>query len=76
MLATHDLPGAERIELGALLAGYAPAAGAADGDLRPGERTMSAASILATAGRRDLRVVAGAPEDLATAPGRTLETSG
>lgn len=75
MLATHDLPGAERIELGALLAGDAPAAGAADGDLRPGERTMSAAGILATAGRRDLRV-AGAPEDLATAPDRTLETSG
>ena len=39
-----------------------------------GERAMTAASILAAAGHRDLAVAVGGPADWAAATGRTLET--
>ncbi|MQA01996.1 MAG: MBL fold metallo-hydrolase [Streptosporangiales bacterium] len=71
------LPGAVHVELGGLAA-YA--------DELPrepllvmcghGERAMSAASLLERAGRRDLTVVAGGPDDWAHATGRRLETGG
>ena len=69
------IPCASHIELGAL---------AADGarvDPRPltlmcghGERAMSAASLLAAAGHRDLTVAVGGPEDWAADTGRALRT--
>ncbi len=39
-----------------------------------GERAMTAASILAAAGRPDLAVAVGGPADWAAATGRNLET--
>jgi rhodanese-related sulfurtransferase len=67
------VPGVRHIELGAL------------GDLTPalpggpltlacghGERAMTAASVLAATGRRDLTVLDGGPDDWARATGRTL----
>jgi hydroxyacylglutathione hydrolase len=39
-----------------------------------GERAMGAASLLERAGRRDLAVVVGSPEDVTAAAGRRLET--
>jgi hydroxyacylglutathione hydrolase len=69
------IPGAAHIELGAL---------AGDGtriDPGPltlicghGERAMTAASLLAAAGHRDLTVAVGSPEDWAAATGRGLRT--
>jgi rhodanese-related sulfurtransferase len=69
------LPGAHNIELGAL-----PRAA----DTLPtdplvvmcghGERAMTGASVLEQAGRRDLAVLVGGPEDWAAASGRTLAT--
>jgi len=69
------IPGAAHIELGAL---------AGDGtriDPGPltlicghGERAMTAASLLAAAGHRDLTVAVGGPEDWAAATGRGLRT--
>lgn len=69
------VPGAAHVELGAL-AGDLPA-------LPPGplvvmcghgERAMSAASLLARAGRRDVSVLTGGPGDWAASTSRTLET--
>ena len=40
-----------------------------------GERAMSAASLLQRAGRRDLAVLDGGPEEWATATGRSLEST-
>ena len=37
-----------------------------------GERAMTAASVLAARGRTDVSVVAGGPDDWATATGRAL----
>jgi glyoxylase-like metal-dependent hydrolase (beta-lactamase superfamily II)/rhodanese-related sulfurtransferase len=73
--AAGHLPGAAHIELGALPA--AAAGGAlSDGPLTVtcghGERAMTAASLLAATGRRDLSVLAGGPEDWAAATGRAL----
>jgi glyoxylase-like metal-dependent hydrolase (beta-lactamase superfamily II)/rhodanese-related sulfurtransferase len=68
------IPGASHIELGAL---------AADGTLigpgpltlicGHGERAMTAASLLAAAGHRDLTVAVGGPDDWAAATGRPLQ---
>jgi len=73
--AAGHLPGAVQVELGAL-AGRA-------GDLPAGpmvvmcghsERAMGAASVLERAGRSDLTVLDGGPQDWADATGRALET--
>ena len=71
-LAGH-LPGAYNIELGAL-----PTAEVPNGPLAVmcghGERAMTGASILEHAGRNDLAVVVGGPQDWAIATGRDLAT--
>ena len=68
------VPGAPHVELGDL------PARAGDVPRGPivvmcghGERAMSAASLLARAGRTDLAVLVGGPDDWAEATGRTLE---
>jgi glyoxylase-like metal-dependent hydrolase (beta-lactamase superfamily II)/rhodanese-related sulfurtransferase len=67
------IPGAVHLELGSMLD--------AVNDVPPdpvtmmcghGERAMTAASILAACGRTDVSVLAGGPEDWATATGRAL----
>jgi glyoxylase-like metal-dependent hydrolase (beta-lactamase superfamily II)/rhodanese-related sulfurtransferase len=67
------LPGARNIELGALSTAEVP-----DGPLAVmcghGERAMTGASVLEQAGRADLVVVVGGPEDWAVATGRDLAT--
>ena len=67
------LPGAHNIELGALSTAEVP-----DGPLAVmcghGERAMTGASVLERAGRADLVVVIGGPEDWAAATGRELES--
>ena len=72
--ALGHLPGARHIELGALAGTAAELPG---GPLTVtcghGERAMTAASLLAAAGRRDLTVLVGGPEDWAAATGRALE---
>jgi rhodanese-related sulfurtransferase len=69
-LAGH-LPGARNIELGAL-----PAADVPSGRLTVmcghGERAMTGASVLEQAGRTDLIVVVGGPQEWAAATGREL----
>jgi glyoxylase-like metal-dependent hydrolase (beta-lactamase superfamily II) len=71
--AAH-LPGAAHTELGSL--------GLSTADLNKdpvtvmcghGERAMTAASLLAKAGRRDVRVLIGGPDDWAVETGRALE---
>jgi hydroxyacylglutathione hydrolase len=73
---TGHVPGAQLIELGSL---------ARHGDDLPdtpltvmcghGERAATAASLLERAGRRDLSIVAGGPQDWAQATGRTLDAT-
>jgi rhodanese-related sulfurtransferase len=70
------LPAAAHIELGAL------ASHAADLPAGPsvvmcghGERAMSAASVLARAGRRDMAVLTGGPQDWAVSTGQSLEVT-
>jgi hydroxyacylglutathione hydrolase len=69
------LPGAEHVELGSI-----PAALLEPGPLTlmcgHGERAMTAASILAAAGHRELKVAVGGPEDWAAARRRNLERGG
>jgi glyoxylase-like metal-dependent hydrolase (beta-lactamase superfamily II)/rhodanese-related sulfurtransferase len=74
--ASGHLPAADHIELGAL-AGHA-------GDLPAGrtvvmcghgQRAMSAGSVLAGAGRRDVAVLAGGPQDWAESTGQSLEVA-
>ena len=71
--AAGHLPGARHIELGSL-AGTPPEPGPVTLMCGHGERAMSAASILAAAGREDLAVAIGGPADWAAATGQRLET--
>jgi rhodanese-related sulfurtransferase len=71
--ADGHIPGAQHVELGAL------AARAAELPARPtvvmcghGERAMGAASVLTKAGRPDIAVLTGGPEDWAQATGQAL----
>lgn len=72
--ATGHVPGARSIELGAL-AGLATALPPGPLTLAcgHGERAMTAASLLAAAGRHDLSVLDGGPDGWARATGRPLE---
>ncbi|GID49443.1 MBL fold metallo-hydrolase [Actinoplanes capillaceus] len=68
------LPGAVHLELGDLpAAGDAVPAGPAVVMCGHGERAMTAATLLERAGRRDLAVLAGGPDDWAAATGRRLQ---
>lgn len=40
-----------------------------------GERAMSAASVLAAAGHRDIAILAGGPQDWAASTGTSLEAT-
>jgi glyoxylase-like metal-dependent hydrolase (beta-lactamase superfamily II)/rhodanese-related sulfurtransferase len=71
--AAGHLPGARHAELGSL-AGTPPEPGAVTLMCGHGERAMTAASILAAAGRENLAVAAGGPADWAAATGRSLQT--
>jgi hydroxyacylglutathione hydrolase len=68
------LPNAIHVELGDLADAVVP-----DGPVTVmcghGERAMSGASILSAAGRTDVAVLAGGPEDWAAATGVELETA-
>jgi len=75
--AAGHVPGAAHVELGHLAENPDPT-----GSARPrptvvmcghGERAMGAASLLARAGRRDLSVLDGGPDDWAATTGRSLE---
>jgi len=74
-VADGHLPGAVAVELGAL-AGDGPPAELPDGPVTVmcahGERAMTAASLLARAGRTDLRVARGGPGDWRRATGQAL----
>ena len=68
------IPGASHIELGALAGGRARiASGPLTLICGHGERAMSAASLLAAAGHRDLTVAVGGPDDWAAATGCHLQ---
>ncbi|MGQ0843154.1 MAG: MBL fold metallo-hydrolase [Sporichthyaceae bacterium] len=73
--ASGHVPGALHVELGDL---QRQAVDLPRGPLvvmcGHGERAMGAASMLAREGRRDLAVLAGGPEDWASATGRSLAT--
>jgi hydroxyacylglutathione hydrolase len=71
--ATGHIPGAVNIELGDLSAHVGEAPEHAVVFCGHGERAMTAASVLARAGRRDLAVLDGGPADWATATGRRLD---
>ncbi|WP_189330674.1 MBL fold metallo-hydrolase [Actinoplanes ianthinogenes] len=67
------LPGAVHVELGRLpTTGNPVPAGPAVVMCGHGERAMTAATLLARTGRRDLAVLTGGPDDWATATGRRL----
>ncbi|MFD0274660.1 rhodanese-like domain-containing protein [Kitasatospora sp. NPDC127111] len=71
--AAGHIPGAAHVELGALAA---HTHGAADGAVvmcGHGERAMTAASLLARTGARDLAVLAGGADDWVKATGQSLE---
>lgn len=72
--AAGHLPGARHAELGSI-----PVTPLGQEPLTlmcgHGERAMTAASILAAAGHRDLTVAIGGPEDWAAASGRALQTA-
>ncbi|HYN18325.1 MAG TPA: MBL fold metallo-hydrolase [Actinomycetes bacterium] len=74
-VADGHLPGAVAVELGAL-AGDQQSAALPTGPVTVmcghGERAMTAASLLERAGRQDLRVALGGPDDWSRATGRTL----
>ncbi len=68
------LPGAAHVELGALPGGTGAApAGPVVVMCGHGERAMTAATLLERAGRRELAVLVGGPEDWAKATGRVLQ---
>lgn len=71
------IPGSAHVELGTL-ADRIDAAPAGPVTLMcgHGERAMSAASLLARTGRRDISVLAGGPEDWAEQTGHALATGG
>ncbi|MFI7576589.1 rhodanese-like domain-containing protein [Micromonospora sp. NPDC049497] len=72
--AAGHVPGARHIELGGLAArADAAPAGRTVVMCGHGERAMTAASLLARAGRTDLAVLAGGPSDWSTATGAKLE---
>jgi hydroxyacylglutathione hydrolase len=74
-VADGHIPGAAAVELGALARNPLPAElpeGLVTVMCSHGERAMTAASLLERAGRQDLRVVLGGPEDWRHATGRTL----
>jgi hydroxyacylglutathione hydrolase len=74
-VADGHLPGAAAVELGALAGNPLPAElpeGPVTVMCSHGQRAMTAASLLERAGRQDLRVVLGGPEDWRDATGRTL----
>jgi hydroxyacylglutathione hydrolase len=77
-VADGHLPGAIAVELGALGGDRLPAQlpqGRVTVMCAHGERAMTAASLLARAGRQDLRVVRGGPQDWQRATGRALARS-
>jgi hydroxyacylglutathione hydrolase len=72
------LPGAVAVELGALAGDRLPAKlpeGPVTVMCAHGERAMTAASLLARAGHKDLRVLHGGPRDWQRATGKTLAYS-
>ena len=71
--AAGHLPGAQHLELGGLTDGTEELpAGPVALMCGHGERAMSAASLLERAGRRDLAVLAGGPDDWAASTGDAL----
>jgi hydroxyacylglutathione hydrolase len=77
-VAAGHLPGAVAVELGALAGDRLPAElpeGPVTVMCGHGERAMTAASLLARAGRSDLRVAIGGPEDWQQATGQALARS-
>ena len=72
--AAGHIPGALHVELGSLESTGVDAAGPLTLMCGHGERAMSAASILAAAGHRDLAVAVGGPAEWAAASGRPLTT--
>jgi hydroxyacylglutathione hydrolase len=77
-VADGHLPGALAVELGALAGDRLPAQ-LPDGPVAVmcghGERAMTAASLLARAGRKELRVVQGGPRDWQRSTGQALVRS-
>jgi hydroxyacylglutathione hydrolase len=74
-VAEGHVPGAAAVELGALAGNPLPAElpeGPVAVMCSHGQRAMTAASLLERAGRQDLRVVLGGPEDWRHATGRAL----
>ena len=74
-VASGHLPGAVAVELGALGGDQLPAAlptGPVTVMCGHGERATTAASVLERAGRQDLRVALGGPDDWRRATGRAL----
>jgi hydroxyacylglutathione hydrolase len=77
-VADGHLPGAVIVELGGLAGDRLPAMlpeGPVTVMCSHGERAMTAASLLERAGRQDLRVALGGPEDWQQATGRALARS-
>jgi hydroxyacylglutathione hydrolase len=77
-VAHGHLPGAVAVELGALAGDQPPAAlpaGPVTVMCGHGERAMTAASLLARAGHKDLRVARGGPQDWQRATGQALARS-
>jgi glyoxylase-like metal-dependent hydrolase (beta-lactamase superfamily II)/rhodanese-related sulfurtransferase len=77
-VAAGHLPGAVAVELGALAGDRLPAElpeGPVTVMCSHGERAMTAASLLARAGRNDLRVATGGPEEWQRATGQALARS-
>ena len=73
--ATAHLPGALHIELGSLSNSAISGTGPLTLMCGHGERAMTAASILAAAGRHHLAVALGGPADWAAGSGRRLSTA-
>jgi rhodanese-related sulfurtransferase len=77
-VADGHLPGALTVELGAIAGDRLPAQlpeGPVTVMCSHGQRAMTAASLLERAGRQDLRVALGGPEDWQRATGRALAHS-
>jgi hydroxyacylglutathione hydrolase len=76
-VADGHLPGAVAVELGALAGDRPPVLPEGPVTLMcgHGERAMTAASLLARAGHKDLRVARGGPQDWQRATGQTLVRS-